>query len=210
MSQKNVQPAEKYEFNNDLIMKALPFAESAARYCFGRFPQLQIKGHTVSDLVNEWIVRKGKYLSNHDPKKSSFKYTVQNGIKWVALQYFVNDWKQQGAGVTVVSSDSFLGGEAGTRFIDTMSTDHRTFSSLDDDTLMNEMLVSLEGEVFGETSDYDTAITPIGELPKNLRSVAELLLSGWKKNEIAEMFGISKQYMTRLTRGRLAAALMTI
>jgi transcriptional regulator with XRE-family HTH domain len=47
----------------------------------------------------------------------------------------------------------------------------------------------------------------MGVRPPSLRTVAEMLLAGYTKLEVAESFGVTKQYISKVTRGKMAQTL---
>ena len=187
-----------------LLERAYPISIQAAKWCFARFPQLQARFLEPEDLAHEWLLRKAKHLGAIDEwYEGTFRFQVFNGVRWVALQYIINSNRGRFQS-RFVSLDATVGED--TRFIDLVADDSAEAPEVrfDHDSAMEELLSKLEDFEF---SGGGVANTPIGSMKKNLRSVAELLLAGFGKKDVADFFDITKAYVTKLTRCKMVEVL---
>ena len=201
-----------------LLEKAYPIAIQSAKWCVARFPGLQLRGYTPEDIANEWVLRKSKFLKSTDDSTcvfSSFRYQVFLGVKRVSMECY-QTYKERAAGLTPTSFVSLDTGvsDGGTKFVDFLVDSSREANNFDDCFEMEEMLSSLADYKFGSKGDdvlvTDTKGNFVGTFDRSLKSVAELLLYGFKKSEIAKMYGVTKSYVTSLTRGRMAVVLSAL
>lgn len=160
-------------------------------------------GVEAEDIANDWVLNKARYLKDTDDPDCwfwSFDYQVFLGVKRWAQGVYESSCKAR-AGLLPTSTVSLDADH-----VPEVADDCRFSEVPCEDAETEELLASLEAHTFGDPAD-GLADTAVGPRRRDLRSVAELLMLGYKKSEIAEMFDVSKSFVTTLTRYRLAAAL---
>jgi hypothetical protein len=150
-----------------------------------------------------WWAEKARYLMEPDDKEcmfTSFRYQVFLGVYRMAIN-LANDSLSR-SGLSKLSLDAYVGGPDGDRFVDL--TAGAESSSPEHGAEMEDLLSRLEGMTIGSEPLVET---PMGVRPPSLRTVAEMLLAGYTKLEVAESFGVTKQYISKVTRGKMAQTL---
>ena len=190
--------------DDPLIETVYPIALEAAEWALARWPHIQ-RDVTAIDIANTWILDKFRFLGSYDPRISSLRYQVFLGVKRNVCGLIFTD-------NSTVSLDEFVQthnfGDT-VRWVDTFQHDlHPTEYAEFTPEAFEEMLKPLEDLWFGsESGETHVEVESLGCKPKTLKSVAELLLLGFNKREIGDIFGVGKMYISRLTRGRMADAL---
>jgi len=181
----------------DIATEAYEYALQAAGWLFGTFPSLAKEGYEREDLAGDWFDKKSKYLidfkatSEGTPFSTSLKYYVFLGVKRFALTKL---YKNPNKGVYHVSLDAV--NEQGSRYIDLLADPKAVCNPCISDEVLKEASETLVGCVKGDRADVVTADGQV--IPKTLRSVIELKVEGWSGAEIADLFGLSRQFISRV------------
>jgi len=174
--------------STDLAVTAYNYALEAADWLFFAFPALASGGYEKGDLAGDWFDKKSRYLADHDPTLSTFKYQVFLGMKRFAITRLHKNRR-----TPHVSLDATC--DQGMRFIDLLADS----KSLYNPCIMEEVLEEASETLVGCSSGEETVLTEDGQIvSKDLRTILELKVEGWNGVEIAELFGLSKQLISKV------------
>lgn len=205
--------------NEDLISRAYAIAIEAAQWLMAVWPGLQLRVEYPEDIAGEWISKKGKFIKwpGDDPECISpewrFRTWIFHAVKRYTLQYIYTTSRERSLSMTPSSTLSL---DAPVNQHDLRGIDRLADSTHDytrdymEASEVEEALTILESVPFGQNKGDGPIETEHGPMDRNMRTFVELLILGYKKTEVADLFGVSKSHVSMVARDRLPAVLNSV